>query len=144
MTILRWQTDGIPLPEPTVVSQPFWDGCVAHELRYQRCSLCGLAEFDPVWACRGCGGEELDWRLSGGRGEIYSHTVVWRPQTPAFSVPYAVVIVTFDEGFSMLTNLVGCLTEEVRIGLRVRVLFNDVAGATLPCVEPDAEDPSGN
>jgi uncharacterized OB-fold protein len=136
VTVLEAQQPGIPLPDPTPVSQPFWDGCARRELRYQRCQACGHAEFDPALACRACGGG-LEWRVSAGRGEVYSHTVVWRPQTPAFTVPYAVVIVTFDEGFQLLTNLIGTTVDQVRTGLRVRVTFHDVGGTTLPYVEPE-------
>lgn len=144
MTVLQPQRAGIPLPEPTPVSQPFWDGCAAKKLCYQQCPQCGHAEFDPAWMCRACGSDGLVWKVSKGRGEIYSHTVVWRPQTPEFTVPYAVVIVAFDEGFALLTNLIGCPVDAVRIGLRVRVVFHDVGRITLPYVAPDCGAFDGN
>lgn len=145
MTVLEPQRAGIPLPTPTPVSRPFWAGCAEGELRYQRCPACGQAEFDPVWACRYCGAKDLTWAVSSGRGEIYSYSVVWRPQTPEFSVPYAVVIVALDEGFMLLTNLIGCETQDVRAGLRVRVTFHDVGGdVVLPYVVPDAEAERGH
>ncbi|MFB4303886.1 Zn-ribbon domain-containing OB-fold protein [Actinomadura sp. NTSP31] len=138
MTVLGPQRAGIPLPQPTAVSRPFWEGCAAGELRYQHCGACDRAVFDPAWACRYCDADALQWRTSAGRGEVYSHTVVWRPQAPQFTAPYAVVIVTFDEGFQMLTNLIGGTVEEVRVGLRVQATFHDVGdGITLPYVEPD-------
>jgi uncharacterized protein len=138
MTMLQPQRAGIPLPQPTPISQPFWDGCAVGELRYQRCAQCGAAEFDPTWVCRHCGEDALNWCVSGGRGEVYSHAVVWRPQTPEFDAPYAVVIVTYDEGFRMLTNLIGCPVDEVRIGLRVQTEFHAVGvDVTLPYVKPD-------
>jgi len=145
MTVLQPQQPGIPLPGPTPVSAPFWDGCAAHELRYQRCRDCEHAQFDPALTCRACGGDRLVWQVSNGRGEVYSHTVVWRPQAPEFSCPYAVVIVAFDEGFTLLTNLIGCTVQQVGIGLRVRVAFHDVGGGiTLPYVTPDSGEPHGN
>jgi uncharacterized protein len=145
MMVLHPQRSGIPLPEPTPASQPFWDGCAVGELRYQQCRICEHAEFDPAWACRNCGSDELAWQLSAGRGEVYSHTVVWRPQTPEFTAPYVVVIVRFDEGFTLLTNLIGCTVDDVRVGLRVRVAFHAVGdGITLPYVEPDLEGTHGN
>ncbi|MFE9328070.1 Zn-ribbon domain-containing OB-fold protein [Nocardia sp. NPDC052278] len=145
MTMLRPQHAGIPLPQPTPVSRPFWDGCAAGELRYQRCRTCGHAEFDPVWVCRHCGSDDMAWQVSDGRGEVYSHTVVWRPQTPEFTVPYAVVIVNFDEGFTLLTNLIGCTVEDVLTGMRVRGVFHQIGGGiTLPYVEPDPEGNHGN
>ena len=143
-TVLEPQRPGIPLPEPTPVSAPFWEGCAAGELRYQRCQSCGHAEFDPAWDCRACGAESLVWQVSAGRGEVYSHTVVWRPQAPEFTVPYAVVIVSFDEGFAVLTNLIGCPVGDVRVGLRVRVTFRDMGAITLPYVEPETEGRHGH
>ena len=44
-------------------------------------------------------------RSAPGLGEVYSWTTVWRPQTPAFSVPYVAVIVELDEGFWLLANM---------------------------------------
>jgi uncharacterized OB-fold protein len=142
VNLLKPQKTGIPLPDPTPVSRPFWDGCARRELRYQHCRACGHAEFDPALACRACGDGHLEWLVSAGRGEVYSHTVVWRPQTPAFTVPYAVVIVTFDEGFQLLTNLIGTTADQVRTGMRVQVMFHEVGGGvTLPYVEPEKSRP---
>lgn len=60
-------------------------------------------------------------------------TVVWRPQTPAFEVPYMIAVVRLDEGVEMLTNLIDVEPEQVSIGARVRVKFADVAEhLTLP------------
>lgn len=111
------------------VSAPFWAGCRSHELRYQRCGACGLANFPPAEHCRGCLSAELTWARSEGAGEIYSWTVVHRPVTAIFESPYAPAIVTLDEGYQMLTNIVGVPPEAVVIGLRVQVQFH--------AVEPD-------
>jgi hypothetical protein len=75
----------------------------------------------------------LRWEQSGGVGEIYSWTVVHRPVTADFQPPYAPAIVTLDEGYQMLTNLVGVAPDELAIGMRVRVEFHAVdGGVTLP------------
>ena len=142
--LLLPQQAGIPLPTTTPVSEPFWAGCAAGELRYQRCARCAHAEFDPALACRACGSDRLEWQVGAGLGVVETHTVVHRPQTPEFRAPYAVVIVGFDEGFRMLTNLIGCTPGEVRTGLRVRVTFHDVGGGIhLPYVEPASQDERG-
>jgi uncharacterized OB-fold protein len=134
------QSAGIPLPEPSAVSAPFWDGCRRHELRYQRCHRCSTALFDPASRCRTCGSSDLHWERSNGLGTIYSWSIVWRPQVPAFSVPYAVAIVRLDEGYDMVTNIIGCPPDEVRTGLRVIVEFHDVGdGVHLPYFRPLVE-----
>jgi len=120
------------------VSQPFWDGCAAGELRFQRCGSCATALFDPTLRCRACGGADLRWEASAGRGTVGSWSTVWRPQTPAFTVPYVVALVGLDEGCDLVSNLVGCDVADVRTGLRVHVVFHGVRdGVVLPYFRPD-------
>lgn len=66
-------------------------------------------------------------------GEIYSWTVVYRPVTPEFEPPYAPAIITLDEGYQMLTNVVGVAPGDLAIGMRVQVHFQVVGpDLTLP------------
>lgn len=132
MTALQPQTG--PLPHASShLSVPFWQGCQSRELRYQRCDACGLANFPPTEHCRQCLAAELQWANSAGLGEIYSWTVVYRPVTPEFEPPYAPAIITLDEGYQMLTNIVGVSPEDLAIGMRVRVQFQVVGpDVTLP------------
>lgn len=129
---LRPQTGPVPHAS-SHLSLPFWQGCRSEELRYQRCDACGHANFPPTEHCRQCLSAQVRWERSGGLGEIYSWTVVHRPVTAEFSPAYAPAIVTLDEGYQMLTNVVGLAPEELRIGMRVRVQFH-AAGpdVTLP------------
>jgi uncharacterized OB-fold protein len=136
MTLLEPQAEGIPLPHPTPVSQPFWDACKERRLRYQRCDGCNTAIFNPAPVCRTCGGRALTWHDSAGAGTLYSYTIAWRPQSPKFSTPYAPIIVDVDEGFQMLSNLVGCSIDDIRIGMRLQVAFHAVGDATLPYFRP--------
>jgi len=130
--ILQPQSGRVPHAE-SPISAPFWEGCARHELRYQRCAECGQATFPPSEHCRSCLSFRLDWMASAGLGEIYSWTLVHRPVTPEFAPPYAPAIVTLDEGYQMLTNVVGVAPEELAIGMRVRVQFHSVgAEVTLP------------
>ena len=135
--MLQAQEEGIPLPEPTVTSQPFWDGCARGELLFQRCVRCGKALFNPTPVCRYCTSADLRWERGEGRGTIYSWTIAWRPQHPSFKVPYAAVIVDLDEGYQMLSNLVECDAEDVHVGMRVVVTFHAVGkGIHLPYFRP--------
>ena len=137
MSLLQQQTGHIPLPDPTTISEPFWEGCREGKLLFQRCQECGRPNFDPVAACRNCLSTGLDWEESRGEGSIYSWTVVWRPQTPAFTVPYAPVIVEIDEGYQMLSALIDCDTDDIAKGLRVQVDFREMSDTiTLPYFRP--------
>jgi uncharacterized protein len=64
------------------------------------------------------------WRVSAGRGTVYSTSVV----RPRDATPYGVVLVDLDEGFRMMSSVRG----GGRIGMRVRVAFED----GVPVFEP--------
>jgi hypothetical protein len=128
-----------PVPRPTPATAPFWDACKEGRLLYQHCDDCGTAIFPPQSFCPNDLSTNLAWRESSGLGTIYSYTTIWRPQTPAFEVPYSVAIVELDEGYNMLCN-VDVDPERVRIGLKLSVTFRPLSEEiTAPCfVEREA------
>ena len=137
MTALEPQRSGeIRIPRASPISQPFWEGCDRGVLPYQRCDSCSKANFNPVYICRFCTSKSLSWHESAGLGTIYSWTIAWRPQFPSFATPYAPIIVDLDEGYQMISNLVGCDTEEVHVGMRISTYFHRVADRTLPYFTP--------
>ncbi len=128
---------GIPLPRPTELSRPHWDGCREGVLRVQRCRACGTHVFIPQPVCSGCFESDLEWVESSGLGTVYSLTRVHRPQTPAFEAPYVVAIVELEEGWHMLTNIVECPVDEVEVGMLVEVTFREASEEiTLPFFRP--------
>jgi uncharacterized OB-fold protein len=137
MTILQPQAGNIPRPFPTVISRPYWEGCARGELLFQRCGRCHGITHTPAVLCAHCCARELTWEPSAGRGSVYSWTTVWRPQTPAFTVPYTAVIVEMDEGWQMLSNLIGCEHDAVYVGMPVEVEFHPLDDEiTLPYFRP--------
>jgi len=129
----------IPLPQPTELSQPYWDACRRGELIVQRCDDCGEHVFIPQVACTRCFSSNLIWVPSCGRGTVYSFTVVHRPQQPDFAVPYVVAIVEMEEGWYTLTNIVGCDPQAVRIDMPVEVDFRAMSDMiTLPFFHPSS------
>ncbi len=115
--------DRRPLPRPTPLSKPHWEGCQRGELRVQRCRDCETYVFIPQPACTACLGDNLEWVKSSGRGVIYSCTTVHRPQRRELEVPYTVAIVELEEGWHMLSNVIDCPHEEIEIGMPVEVSF---------------------
>ena len=65
---------------------------------------------------------------ASGWGTVYSFTVTHQNQAPGFreELPYVLAIVELDEGVRMMTNVVGCAPDAVRVGMRVEVVFEDV------------------
>lgn len=66
-----------------------------------------------------------------GRGTIYTFTVTHQNQAPGFrdALPYVLAYVELAEGVRLLTNIVDCAPEAVRIGMPVEVVFEDVTPA---------------
>jgi len=118
-----------PLPHPTALSQPFWDGTRQRELRLQRCTACATYRFPPLVLCRNCLSEDHEWVPTTGIGTLYSYVIQHRPATPAFieDLPYVVAIVELDEGPLMLTNIVDCPFDDLNVGMRVAVTYVDAS-----------------
>lgn len=116
-----------PIPVPTRETQPYWEGCKNRELRIQRCAACGHYQFYPRLYCTTCMSDQVEWVKASGRGKVLSFTIVYRPVTRAFAaeVPYVVALITLDEGPQMMSNVVGCAPESVRMGMPVEVVFED-------------------
>jgi uncharacterized OB-fold protein len=123
-----------PVPRPNADSAPFWEGCGAHEFRFQRCGDCGKPQFYPRAVCAHCQGRNLGWEVSAGKGAVYSVTTVHRGPSAAFKDdgPYQVALVDLDEGIRFMANVRGA---EAEIGTRVRVIYEKRGDQTIPQVE---------
>jgi uncharacterized OB-fold protein len=118
-----------PLPSPTPISQPFWDAAKQHRLSLQQCQSCKGYIFYPRPICSHCGSADLKWTDVSGRATLYSFTVARRPTMRAFEpdVPYVIAIVDLEEGPRMTSNIVECSIEDVRIGMALEAMFDDVS-----------------
>jgi uncharacterized protein len=127
----------IPLPHPTALSRPHWDGCREGVLLVQRCSQCAAYVFIPQPCCTACQSTELQWVDSSGRGVVYSFSVVHRAPRPQFEVPYIVAVIELEEGWHMLSNVLECPVNQVEVGMPVAVAFRKMTEAiTLPYFVP--------
>jgi uncharacterized OB-fold protein len=128
-----------PIPAITPEMRPFFEGAKRHELVVQRCTACGVHRFPARAICSACLSTKAEWVQVSGRGEIFSFNVMHQVYHPGFAaeVPYAVVIVQLAEGAKMISNLVGVAPHDIRIGMAVRVVFDDVTDqVTLPKFAP--------
>jgi len=129
-----------PLPSTTwVESKEYWEGCKNHELRIQRCKDCGAYRWYPRPMCHQCNSMNVEWVKASGKGTVYIWTVVVHPTGAVWvdEVPYTVAIVELEEGVRMLSNMVDCEPEELRVGMPVEVVFDDVTDqVTLPRFRP--------
>lgn len=131
-----------PVPVPDHDTRPFWDACKGHELRAQRCKACRRFRWPPQGFCPSCYSWEHEWALLSGHGTVKSFSVVHHSAVPSFKedLPYVVAVIALegtDDHVDIASNIVGCPWEDVKVGMPVEVMFDDVsAEATLPRFRP--------
>ena len=113
----------IDAPQPSPETKPFWDAAAVGRLVIKRCAACGEHHHYPRSICPFCGSDRTEWRDASGRGTIYTYSVMRRAP-----VPYAIAYVTLEEGVSMMTNIVDCDLDAIRVGQKVRVVFKPTEG----------------
>ena len=124
-----------PLPAMEGLAKEFYGWCKQNELRFQRCTACGTWRHVPREMCAACGSWQWEWARSSGRGTVFTWTVIARALHPAFQndTPYAPVVIEMDEGVRLLSQVVDCAPDQLRIGMRVEVVFDAVTPeSTLP------------
>lgn len=132
-----------PMPQASALTSPFWDGAIEHRLVIMHCQQCGFWLHPPRPICRQCRSWDVKSEEVSGRGRLYTYTVTPTPFHPywADKVPYVVAIVQLEEQLDLrlITNIVDCPENELRIGLPVEVTYVDAApGLTLPVFRPAA------
>lgn len=82
----------------------------------------------------------MHWRDSARLGSVYAITDIHAAGHPAFksSAPFSVVLVEMDEGFRIMTNVVGDAGSITRIGDRGRIVFETRGSVKLPQFRPEA------
>lgn len=108
-------------PQPSELTQPFWDATRDRRYLVQWCRDCDAAIYYPRVACPACLGRDLEWREARGDGVVYSYNVMHKPGSPfmADKVPYVIALVDLPEGARVMTNIVGCDPAEVAVGCPV-------------------------
>jgi len=131
-----------PLPEIVPLTQPFWEATAKKQLVIQRCSDCRAWVWCPRPACVECGSERLHWTPVSGRGKIFAFSVIREVvgrSLRAFEgdIPYVAAWIDLDEGPRLLSNIVDCPIEKVKIGMEVEAVFEEAApGIFLPKFKP--------
>jgi uncharacterized OB-fold protein len=126
-----------PLPELRFENVPFWTGGAEGKLLIQRCRACGRWSHPPLPRCRACLSPEVAPEPVAGRGVVHTFSVNRHAWFPGQAVPYVLAIVELAEqkDLRVATRLVGVAPEEARIGLQVRVHFEQVEDVWLPLFE---------
>ena len=117
-----------PMPVPTEISAPFWEGLKAERLLIQQCDQCSHWVFYPRRHCPGCFAHALSWREVSGGATLYSFTLTRIPTLPDFAdeMPQMLAVIELDQGVRINSNLVGLDESEVSIGMRLQPVFAEV------------------
>jgi uncharacterized protein len=105
----------------------YWEGAGRGELVLQRCGACGTVQHKPRGVCASCLSGDIEHFVASGRGTVYVYTftVTQQNMVPPFAAacPYVMAYVETEEGPRILTHIVGCEPDDVRIGMAVTADF---------------------
>ena len=93
------------------------DGLNRGKIIYQTCEDCGAVAFYPRIVCPNCGSSHIIYKASGGKGCIYTRTVIY----PRHEEPYNVVLIDMDEGFRIMSTVEDIANDDIYIGMRVEL-----------------------
>ena len=129
-----------PVPQPTPLTRPFWEGTARGELCIQRCLTCRRHYFYPRPVCPNCGSSDVAWVKVSGRATLASYAINYRvaPQFES-SEPQIIALVELEEGVRMATNIVGAAADPaaLQLGMKLRVAFEPRGDQVLPVFTPE-------
>jgi uncharacterized OB-fold protein len=127
------QAAPMPLPDPSIETEPFWSAIQERRFVMPVCEACKTVAFPPTVACGNCGQQAFTWAPMSGRGKVYSFVVYHRVYHPAFAdkVPYVVAVVELEEGPRIISNIVGMPIADVVCELPVTVVYDEVRDGYL-------------
>ncbi|MBF0550026.1 MAG: Zn-ribbon domain-containing OB-fold protein [Deltaproteobacteria bacterium] len=128
-----------PLPVAAPWSKPFWDAAREHRLTLKKCKVCGHIDHPPYLYCTACSSEEAEWIQASGKATLYAYAVNVYGVPFAFmeDLPYVLALVDLPEGPRMISSIVGCDPKDLRNGMELEVVFDDVSPEiTLPKWKP--------
>lgn len=110
----------------------FWEGAAQGRLLVPRCRGCGKAHWYPRNFCPHCFSGDIEWQENSNQGTIYSYTIIRRAGDP-----YVVAYVALGQGVTMMTNIIDCDHDAIRIGMPVKPVFKpDTEGRPIPMFTP--------
>lgn len=128
-----------PVPVADEASRPFFDGAREHRLMIQRCETCGVVMWPVKTRCDNCLNATVTWVQASGKGTLYSFALMHQVYHAGFAeeVPYNIAQVDLAEGLRIISNVVGCSNDELKIGMALEVTFDDITDEmTLPRFRP--------
>jgi uncharacterized OB-fold protein len=109
-------------------TRTFWEAAADGRLLVPKCNACGRFHWYPRRICPHCASSAIEMQEAKGSGEVYSYSIMRRAK-----VPYAIAYVRLSEGTTMMTNIVDCDFDDIRVGMPVKLVFKESSeGYPLP------------
>jgi uncharacterized OB-fold protein len=127
------------LPTADASTRPFWDAAREGRFLIKRCRACGRAHHYPRPFCPHCWSADVAWEDASGAATLYTWSVIHQNDLPPWPerVPYVAAVVELDEGPRVMTNVVDCEFERLRVGMPLQVTFRATSDdVTLPVFRP--------
>lgn len=121
------------IPSPRGHDNAWWWDALEKDkkLMIQRCKNCGTLRHPPRSMCGECQSTEFDAIESKMEGEIFSFTQLHYPKFPGYQYPLICAVISLDEGTRIISNIVGCEPEDIKIGARVTGKIEQVDDSTV-------------
>lgn len=91
----------------------------------QQCAACGVVMWPVKSRCDNCMQPTVVWVQASGKATLYSFALMHQVYHPGFAseIPYIIAQVDLEEGLRILTNIVGCSSSDLQIGMPLEVTF---------------------
>ncbi|MCS7116506.1 MAG: Zn-ribbon domain-containing OB-fold protein [Nitrososphaerota archaeon] len=106
----------------------FLEGLKQGKLVTTKCKRCGTVHFPPVADCSNCLNSEMEWIELSNEATIETFTyVTTKPLTFQRDPPYIIAIGRLKEGIRILARLTGMRPEEVKIGMKAKLVIKMIS-----------------
>ncbi len=136
MPTTKWKKS---LPSVSGETKNFWDAALRGKYLLQKCRNCKKFQTHYRAFCCHCWSHDVQDVEASGKGVVWTYTVAYMNRTPGWEdeVPYVVAQIELKEGVMVLSNIINCKPESVKIGMPVKVTFvKATPEIAMPYFEP--------
>lgn len=122
------------LPQLGPDNRFFWTSGAEGVLRFLQCGDCETFIHPPRPICPHCRSEAVEPKAVSGAGVVESFTINHQKWYPAMEVPFVIARIGIDgaPGVILTSNIVDCPVEDVDLGDKVSVVFEQHDDVFLP------------
>ena len=127
-------------PVRTPETNVFWDAANEEVLLYAKCRDCGKPHYYPRKVCPFCFSTKVDFLRASGLAKVYAFSLFYKGRPP-----YISAWVMLNEGVAILSNIIECDSDNLKICATIKVVFRAVTdGQKIPVFVPFSGNSLGN